>query len=432
MLIAIFLGVVSLVVLVAAFLASKRWHWGSVLALVAFYFASVAFLILAAQTLNARNSLQKQVVDTDKRLNAELEGIDALESGTRVASVVRRLAGQINVADDATELASVGRMAHELRLKSRARGRVWRNAEPAGEVDLATGQVRVSFPASAPKTSNPDDPDAEPAAAEDTSAATARLDLEPESVVYLFEQGNANQQQYLGEFVVKEVDNEGRTALLLPLGQLAEDDYAADRLINSQGPWIVYESMPADSPNLFAGLSEKQLRKLLPESTVQEYLRDGTPAEADDDPERREPLDADGQPIPPGSETEPVSFRYRRLVRDYAFLLADSEQLYAELTALQSSARVEVERLREALAGAEKLSEFRKAQIEATRSDLVAVERDRDAIETHLNRLNEQLAQAETLLETTLQENAALAAQIASARGPMTPVVSPALDVDAL
>lgn len=433
MIVAILLGVLTLVVLVGAFLASKRWHVGHVLAVVGFYFASVAFLYLGAQTLKARNGLQKQVTTSEQRLVTTTDAVDALAVGTRVPALVNRLRRDLEVPDGADEIESVERLAHNLRLTSRARGRVWRGAVPAGEVDQTNGSVRVGFPAAAPPAQQTDefgDPiEAEPA----EPAAAGRLDLESNAVVYLFEErAQQRSPEYLGEFLVKEVDAEGRTALLEPLGQLDLDTYAANRLLGSAGPWSVYETMPADSRDLFAELDEEQLRQLLPEAAIEEYLRDGTPAEPDDNPERHVDLDADGQPIPAESDIEPVSQEYRRLVRDYAFLLADSDQAFAELVALVKGATVEVARLEAALASAERLGEFRKQQISMLTSDLRSVEKDRAAINEHLEQLNRQLGQAEQLLTALLEENAALASQIASARGPMTPVVSPALDIDAL
>ena len=44
----------------------------------------------------------------------------------------------------------------------------------------------------------------------------------------------------------------------------------------------------------------KQLQQLLPKKTVNEYIRDGKPATADDDPVRVVGFDENGKPLPPG------------------------------------------------------------------------------------------------------------------------------------
>lgn len=429
MLVAIVLGVFTLVVLVAAFLASKRWHWGQVLTVVAFYFMSVAFLILAAQTLSARNALQKQVKQNEERLERVSAEVNALENGSRDNAVINRLSQSVSIPDEPDGMPSIGVLAHRMRLEARARGRVWRNAVPVGEVDQQSGEVRVGFPVATPEPSGGDE-FAEPAA--EAAPVAGRLDLDIGSVVYVFEAASEERAEYLGEFKVTDVDPEGRTALLDPLSQLALDQHSGSRLLSSRGPWTVYETMPADKEGALAGLEEEQLRAALPEATVEEYLRDGTAAVADDPEARRVPLDADGQPILPGSDTEPVSYGYRRLRRDYSYLLSDLEQRHTELYALIESAKVEVARLEEALAGAEKQGDFRRQQLRKLQSDLTNVERDRDAIKNHLETLDMQIERAEQLLQETLRENAQLADRLAKKGPELIPVESSGLDIDAL
>ena len=427
--VAILLGVVTLVVLVAAFMASKYWHWAHVLVSVLLYFATVGYLILLAQEQSERHKHQKAEYNALVQLEKQLSENDALRSGTKNTSVINALRNRdVLIPDDASEIGGIRELEHQVRMLNRRRGRVWRNARPTSEVDLASGQVRVGFPMQAPVVQE-DDFSEQPAA----PPAPAPLALQPGAVIYLFGQGEVSMDgqgngQYLGEFRVLEVA--GREALVEPLEQLQLDPDAAERLINSQGPWIVYESMPADSEDLFADYSEEELQALLPAQSLEEYVRDGAPSQEDDDPARLEGLDADGVPVKPG-ET-PVKYRYRRLQRDYAYLFHDLNEEHAELLALIQAATADLQKLEQSLARAEALKTFRQDELQKLSSDLKLLSRDREEIEAYANMLQEQIAKAEGLLQEVLLDNAAIVAELTRAQGDLTPVASGALDVDAL
>ncbi|MEO1496324.1 MAG: hypothetical protein AAFV43_04160 [Planctomycetota bacterium] len=430
----IVLGVVTLVVLVAAFLASKRWHWGQVLALVAFYFASVGYLILAAQTVSARNALQRQVKQTEERFLRTDAELTAITTGTRNGAIVNRLRQELSLGDDVDELPSLSEIAHELRLKARARGRVWRNGFPAGPIDPATGVVQVEFPeaSAAPADGAEAGFNGQDAGAAAAVPTASRLDLEVDSVVYVFESASESRPYYLGEFRVQDVGAESRTASLTALSQLALDSAALQRLQASRGPWAVYEVMPADRSGVLDGLTEEQLKSFLPAASAEEFLRDGTDWQTTDPIDRRVPLDANGEVASLNPEAEGVSYRYVRLRRDYSVILSDLGQRYAELYSLIQSSQVELEQLRSALAGAEEQQEFRQQQIDRLRSDLQGVERDREAILAHVEKLTSQIDRAERLLQATLDENAEMAERLASTRPTLVPVGNGALDIDAL
>ena len=89
----------------------------------------------------------------------------------------------------------------------------------------------------------------------------------------------------------------GLQAKLVTVNEL--DDHEKQRLANSRGPWSMYETMPVDQLELFAGLSEEQLEKLLPEASVEEYIRQGTPAGPDDDEWHVIGFDADDNQVRP-------------------------------------------------------------------------------------------------------------------------------------
>jgi hypothetical protein len=435
---AIVLGVVSLFVLVAAFFASKLWHWAHVLAAVLCYFAGLGYFVLGTQTLATRGKWQKQEFQANAQLEIKRVDIAALERGTRDGAVVGRLIGLGTTLDeDATEMGGILDLEHRLRIINRDRGRVWRNGVRT-TIDQQTGRVTVEFPVAVatPAAEEGAEPieEAPPAAA--APAADVPLGLAAGSVVYAFEQGPSKPQdkrapaEFLGEFRVTEVA--GRVATLEPLNQFNLDPFAGQRLLASGGPWIVYESMPADRADLFAGLSEKQLRKLLPAASVEEYLRDGLPAKADDDDFRKQALDADGVPLAPDDAGKAKKFNFRRLPRDYSFLFQDLDKEHAELTSLVQASTIDLAKLEVALRGARELGAMREDEAAKLRKDLASLKADRKAIEVHLKRLQSQVANAERLLDQTLRANAALVAAAEQASGGLAPAASGALDVDAL
>lgn len=435
MIVTILLGVVSLAVLVLAFVASKYWHWAQVTVLVLFYFACVGYGALAARSLDTRLEHQKRLYDAQKQLTQQAELYDGLLRGSTDPKIVNRLASSGTLAaEGGNSIDGATQLEHRLRMANRQRGRIWRNAQPAGTAGAGGYQVNVEFPVAAPTNGNDLD-GAFPEQSEPQGPPPA-LGLEPDSIVYVFEQGplEGSEQMaprhYLGEFRVESV--EGRQAVLDALDQLELDDHATERLINSRGPWIIYESMPADSRDLFAGLDEETLRKLLPASVIEEYVRDGTPATPDDPPARLQGVDADGNLVPPDAEDKAVAKQYRRRLRDYAMLLADLEANRAELIAREQAITSDIAKLEAALKGAEEIREYREEEITKWRHDLAAVERERKAIEAHASTLQSQVDKATRLLEATLRENAQLAQVRASKRGVLTPMGSGALDVDAL
>ncbi|QDT67310.1 hypothetical protein MalM25_02070 [Planctomycetes bacterium MalM25] len=436
MIVTILLGVVTLAVLALAFLASKFWHWAHVLVLVLFYFASTGYAILAAKTLDNRLGHQEQIAKAEVELEQQRLLNEALTRGTEDRSVISKLAARDVLAAQGDDgMKGVVRLTHELRLKSRVRGRVWRFAGPAGPVNPETGAVTVNFPVQQAQPTE-EEADAEPTEA--PQGPPPALGLTADSIIYLFEQGPVEgfeqdpaPNAYLGEFRVDEV--QGRQASLEPLDQLELDAAGAERLLQSRGPWIVYETMPADNRDLFAGLEEETLRRLLPDSSVEEYLRDGTPAQGDDDPNRLVDVDTDGKLVSPDDpDNKAVGQQYRRRLRDYTYLLNDYERERAELYARQQAVTEDLAKLADALENAKKVEAYRQEELGKWQDDLAAVDRDREAIERHAQALQSQVELATRLLDDTLRQNAQLASARLERRGRLVPFESGGVDIDAL
>jgi hypothetical protein len=107
--------------------------------------------------------------------------------------------------------------------------------------------------------------------------------------------------RYVGEFKVTAVD--GNRITLTP--SYKPNDARQKLVENARGPWTLYEVIPADTNELFAGLTEDQVREVLPpppqrlpneandafqarhlehEEWIAEYLQDNKPAKPDDPP----------------------------------------------------------------------------------------------------------------------------------------------------
>ena len=92
--------------------------------------------------------------------------------------------------------------------------------------------------------------------------------------------------RYLGNLQVAEADQKVGTKLVLePTREL--DGAEGQRLKASKGPWSLYEIMPVDRHDAFLDLDGKPLtaevlKTMLPADSLDEYLKDGKPAEPTD------------------------------------------------------------------------------------------------------------------------------------------------------
>jgi hypothetical protein len=269
---------------------------------------------------------------------------------------------------------------------------VWRNVAPAG-FDAQTGGLGVTIPSPVP------------------------AGLSPETVVCLFEQGPAKPPaadgtpqgaQYLGEFRVSAAA--AQEATLMPV--LPLDDFERARLTASRGPWIVYERMPADRHEVFAGLSEEALKQKLPPQSVEDYLRHGKEAGPDDPEERKVGLDADGNRLPPDELDKAAKVVYQRRLRDYSTEFDELTRRRLVVSADIAAVTKDIERLVAANESAKKLQDFRQDEIQRLTTDLAGIRKERQAIEQHLAQVEQQLTRTRQLLAATLKRNSELANEL--------------------
>ena len=183
------------------------------------------------------------------------------------------------------------------------------------------------------------------------------------------------------------------------------DDFDRNRITNSRGPWVLHETMPIDRNDLFAGLTEEQLRKLLPEESVEEYIRQGSPAGPDDDEWHVIGFDEEGNQVGPENIDKAVKKVYQRRLRDYAVEFAELNRQRVILLANIDAVKTDTERLKSALVSAKKLEAFRQEEIRKLGIDLAGVQKERELIEQHLTTVQQQLANARQLLTQAIAEN---------------------------
>jgi hypothetical protein len=367
----ILLAVLLLAGLVSFGLAFKRWHWSLVLIVGFIMISAVAWLFLAAETIRINRNLRSGLA----RLEGEIERLDKQNA---------------DLVGGGGDTMGIVELTHELQMLTRDRGRAWRQVAPAGALD-PQGRRAVTIPSPTPHG------------------------LQADTIVYAFEAGKANPadpasgQQYLGEFRVVESTD---TGVVLESVNLL-DERTGERLARSQGPWNLYETMPGDRYSTFAGMEEAELRQRLPASVVEEYLRHGKEATADDDPHNVVGYDAEDKRLPPGDLANAVRRVFQRPLRDYAFLFSELAKEKVVLMARIDAVREDNAKLEAALASAEKLSAFRKEQKELMASDLAGMKQDRAAIEKHLDAIKSMLENARKLVDELLAENSDLADELA-------------------
>lgn len=392
MIIQILLLILVLASLVVAYFSAKTWHWAHVLVVLGVFLLSVGYLFLAAETVRINGVWRSQANRLEQQL-ADVQALtEALQRGTEDARLIGSLAAdEVRVPEEADHIPSIGDLDHRLHLEIRLRGRVWRDVKPTA-VNPQTGEARAAVEAPAPSG------------------------IQPDTILFAFEQGEptlpdpTQGPQYLGEFrVTGAADQEVTLDPVLPM-----DEFELQRLARSQGPWTFYESMPVDRYMLFAGKSEEELRKLLPKESVEEYIRQGTPATADDDEWHRVGYDADGNQLGPDELDKAVKQVYQRRLRDYT---TEFEELSRDRVMLLTDVAAVTQdnvRLQAALKSAKELEAFREEELRKLGIDLAGITKERKAIEAHLATVEKQLANARRLLDATLRENARLSSQLAA------------------
>ena len=192
---------------------------------------SIVFFILGARALKTHQFWRERAVEQQEALAAAAEEEEGL-------------------------LERVGQLSLELHEQLVDRGRVWYRCRPQGQ-PRDTGEVGVVAGIPVPHR------------------------IETQTVLWVFDEFDVrNGGNYLGQFTVTAVGGQDNRQLqLTPAVRLTGQE--AQRLQQSAArngvTWVLYETMPADKHEALAGLSEDELRAMLPETSVEEYVMDGQP-----------------------------------------------------------------------------------------------------------------------------------------------------------
>jgi hypothetical protein len=411
------LAVVVLAGLITVIMSVKTWHWAQMLLLLAVFLSSIGALILGMEVYRIHRNIRRTMPGLQRDLAVLEQKINALTGGTGDQALASSIFSELPFDFEAeSRMPGMGVWARRLQDQTRLRGRVWRGVAPTAPINPDTQQVPVSIPGPPPHG------------------------LEQDAIVYVFEQGEPNAAdpaqgaQYLGEFRAVEVRPDGATLQAV----IKLDNITGARVLNSQKPWVLYESMPADRHELYAGLSEEEFRARLPASSVEEYLRHGTDAPRPDPNAPFDPsimmLDEAGRRVGPDNADKAVKWQYERQLRDYAYLFAAANRRLVQLVAQRDSLREDVKKLAAANAIAEKLSAQRTAEKEALTADLEHMQQDQQAVQSLLATVEGQLANARQQLALAQAENVRSAARLADEQRQMLEAVdarAPASDLPA-
>jgi hypothetical protein len=403
----ILIAVVVLVGLITIIMSVKNWHWAQMLLLLAIFFTSIGVFFLGMEVYRIHRNLRAGM-PAKKQQIAELEEVNrALRQGTKDQEVITRafagdpFNGEIpyqglkQMGDDeaaASRMPGLPVLESWLRVVMRDRGPVWDGVKAAGPVDPATGRIPVAIPG-------------------------GPRGLEVDMIVYAFERGAPNGAQaeqgaqFLGEFRVHEVGENG--VMLESVQKL--DNRTGNRLLrsaqNPQVTWRLYGSMPLDRHELFAGMSEQELRQLLPAESVEEYLRHGKEPTPDDDPYERAAFNELGERVAL-DDPKKTEERYDRPLRDYAYLFAELMRQRTVLSTAIDGLREDISRLNAANESAKQLTAYRQEEIAVLEKDRDFMLRDRQTIEAHRDKVLAALERARQAVARLIPDNLNLAQQL--------------------
>jgi len=347
------------------------------------FLLSLGFFYMAARTLKThqvwRESAQKhEAAIRDALLKASVRPEEMYAEMTRriaekaispnsetMERILREAEGT-----RATQQNSLRLLKEQLDWEILMRGRVWRGVQP---------------------TKPPTAPDQQ-GEFELMVALTEEAPISPQMILYLFEEKSVQDKgRYLGEFKVSGVG--GKQLTLKPAKKF--DDQQYKRLAQSRGPWVVYERLPMDSYDLFEGLSEEQLRAMMPESDWRAILKHGKPAEPDDPPD----CVVDG--------------KYQRPLTDFTLALNYAHRRRSELVDLKKAADREKATVDNALAAAQQEQKTHEAWKATAQQALSQMEAERDAAAEHLKEVENALAAKQAEIQKTIAQIQDLTRQIA-------------------
>ncbi len=312
---------------------------------------ALVFFYLAARTLQTHVYWQKSVQNFEQALKKAKDKNEKLIDGEPGKMGIRQVQMELD----------------RLLLDRR---RTWADCEPKVKIDRNAGTAEVTLTIEKP------DPNG----------------IADNTVLYAFDQAEVQKRgRYLGQFKVTKVA--GKDVILVPTSALSTREL--DRLAVAKQPWMLYEIMPQDSHEAFAGLSDEEKKAVLPPATLQEYLKDGKPAAKDDPPQRVE----DG--------------KYVRQLRDYQVAFdADTDNRTLMDQQLKETTQ-DTALVKTALDQAQQQEAACKTDVAAAEQEKARICRERDVVGELAKKVSEKLAVVQAAISKLLVNNQAMAGQIA-------------------
>jgi hypothetical protein len=323
--------------------------------------ASIGFLILAARTLQTHSYW----LDTAQKLQKSI-GDEGAKTGVRE-----------EISQLKTEIAKERIELHHLLVD---RPQVW---------PKCTAQVKVD--------------DAKAAATILAGDLAVGHGIAANSTLYAFEEPAAGSPgRYLGEFnVTQAAEKQITLQSAYPLSPLE-----IKSLRESRGLWTFYNVLPPDNHETFTQLTDEEKKAVLPAETLADYVKDGKPAGPQDPKER---IDANGN--------------YVRQLRDYTEMLNYGRRqktiLFDEIEAVKRDKAL----VEESLADAQRQVQFAQNAIGELKTLLAKKEKERDDVAKFdadkklaggvLKLLQDKLALIDEIVKRLIEENKAMAGQIA-------------------
>lgn len=215
-------------------------------------------------------------------------------------------------------------------------------------------------------------------------------------VLYLFEEGDAG--RYIGEYKVTALAEKQvnlAPTMVPPVPKLFKQQL--DRIAGTKVAWSLYEKLPTDRHDVFRGYSQDQLAQAMPGAppeALQEFLRDGSDAQAGDAPERT------------------IKGKYERQLRDYGVYFHELNGQVAHLRDQIAAARTDKEFAEKLRADTEKEVQGRQTYIDQTlKTELAEAKGEQTVISEHRDNLKQKLDAVVEKVKQTLAQNKQLLKQ---------------------
>lgn len=346
-------------------------------------------MYLAASVLNVQTEWHKKVRDLQVALAKQQKEHDLLLHGDFQSQTKELVPGKPVVG---TPGLVQWRTARDNMM--RGASRVWYGRPQAASISPDTGtlkfevfddQVNFDMSARAPLTEH------------------GMLD---KMVLYVFQvkhsaEPTPGSDKYLGEFVVNGLPP-GTNEPIIPLKPalpLTAGEWDALKTSAAAAQWIVFDKMPVDSHDVFTGVSEDEIRKLIPAGSVDEYLNDNQAptAAVTANPEL-------GKNI----VTDPVTKKatFVRPLREYQIIFASARTRMADMNDRLQILVKEKQYAEQALVNLKDVTipalDARKTRLE---KEVALVDAELKVVTEHVAKLTEAIDQSQKQIVQLLLEN---------------------------